>query len=379
MSEQNSVVGDFKWSSLRATAEARLEGNKEVTPPSVKVPSAETTATASDVADVKTVEHNVGTGQVTKTNQTEQPSKETKTEGDKPSGTPIVISDDALVEWTVDGETRILPYKEAKAMGIRHATWTKRTQALSAKEDALAAREAEIATLKEEHTQLSTLVGDKRLLADYVKEVLPELTAAERKEVVKEVQAAQQPDGTFDPDEIATLGQAKQLIERLTADKDRKISELQAKLSETEKSIDEKLDKRIQKFNEDADRAKSVQAINTLIDSTIDAMVKDIPLLKGIPHVKDAIRKDLAKLKSKNVEELKENLATVAKGYVEEIEDAVTTTNKTKVTQKEKLVTRTIQPSGGSPVTPTPINAKDVKTAEGGIDWKKLRELAANR
>lgn len=335
---QPSAVDNFSFSSLREQAMEAFGGDTPAETP-------EATPQAVQTEQV-----------VTQTQSA--PKSEEPTNVEQATPTQLAnLKDDDLVEVTVDGEPVQLAWKDAKGGVMRQAKFTKEMTALRREQEQFKANQAQIARIQQEHAALRTVLQDKNLLRQVLEKSHPDLLARQQ-----EVAAAQT---QVDPDDIATVGQLRQMQQDYEQRVQAVMREAQIQLNQARQSLKTEIE-------DDAATAK----LSTDINSTIKQLFTENPFIEDInPDAEQLLRWKVSQMNPQTAEETIEAFKTVVGGWVEKYNANLVKANKQQVLDKQKLVQNNIQPPGGASVQQAPIDTKSY-VKDGKIDWKAVNAAA---
>jgi hypothetical protein len=271
------------------------------------------------------------------------------------------LSDDTLVEVTVDGQAVQLPWKDAKAGVMRQQHYTKSMQSLRAEQQAFEQNRAAMAQAQQEREALVQLLKSEDMMKQFLAAQYPNLLAQ------AQAAAGQSP---VDPDDIATMGalQAQQQMAQ------QHISQM---MQQMQSQVQEQLAQVTQTIEDRAAVAKLSEGIN----GTIKSIFTEHPYLQEvIPNAEQVLRYEVLKLGPSTPDETLAAFKQVAEGWVETFNRQVESRNKSAVINKQKLVSNNIQPPGGAQVQPQPTNFKKTNphTGKQEVDWDALRNAALN-
>lgn len=271
------------------------------------------------------------------------------------------LKDDELVEVLVDGEPEVMTWKEARAGISRTSKFTKGMQQLAKDRETVEASKGELSTLKTDRDNLNRFLSNPKAVLNYVlQQHGPEVFSQ-----IQGVKAPDQPEAkTFDPNELASLGETNQLL-------DNRLKPLQERLENTIREFDNKLVAKEQEIENKRTQLNHEVAIK----STLTEIFTTNPVLNALPNAEQNIRYEVFKLQPKTEAEALEAFKTVAQGIVEDLGKhykAKQTIDKVAAA-KAKMEKSSIEPAGGSAVQIQPAN---YKKADGSIDWNQLRKMA---
>lgn len=261
---------------------------------------------------------------------------------------------DRLVKVKVDGQWEVKPLKDVVAGYSRTSHFTRQMQDLATQRKDFETKSGELTTLKQEREQIQNFLRNPQLVANFLRQSNPELLAAAEQQIV----------AGADPNEIATVQQARDLVAK-------QASEFQATLKSMETSMTEKLAGVTKEIENRRETARHIETLNT----TVKDIFEKNPILSSVRLAEDIIRYEVSKMNPRSIEEAQDAFRTVAQGMVEDLDKAYATTNKTKIATAAKLTTARIEPPGGSGPQ---IQPTDYKRADGTLDWNKLKSAAAN-
>jgi hypothetical protein len=269
------------------------------------------------------------------------------------------LSDDQLVEVTVDGEQVQMPWKDAKNGVMRQAKFTKEMQALRQEQTQFAQRQQELEQARVEREALVTLLKDERMLQQFLQQQYPHL--------VQQAQAqAQQQLAQIDPEDIATVGQVEQVARGYAEAVNQHVQNLKQELQNELSTITQTIE----------DRAATAK-LTTEINSTIQGLFKEHPYMeKLVPNADQVLRYEVLKLQPRTPEETLDAFKQVFGGWVDNYKQIVAETSKSQVIQKQKLQANNIQGPGGGQVQPQP---QSFKKPDGKLDWDAMRAAALSK
>lgn len=270
----------------------------------------------------------------------------------------LAIGDDDLVEVTVDGQTQVLPWKEARGKISGGLKFTQNMQQLAKERDEFKNSQEAVLQLQRDRQSLLQLVNNRDALAQYAAQAFGlKLTPAEQAAVAAQVSG--------NPDELATLGETQSLLEQ----------RLQP-LVQLVQTLQQNVQQQIQTTTADIENRQQTAKHAVVLDATLQEIFKSNPVLTAIPNAEDLIRYNVALLKPATEAEAVEAFRTVANGIVEEIGKHNKQVKKAQAIAavKQKLETHSIEPVGGAPVQVQPTSFKN---KDGQVDWNKVRDLAA--
>jgi 5'-deoxynucleotidase YfbR-like HD superfamily hydrolase len=246
---------------------------------------------------------------------------------------------------------------------MRQAKFTKEMQGLRAREQAFEQQQAQYVQAAKERDALVEFWQNKEQVQAALQKFYPDLLAQAQAQA-----AAQAP---FDPNDIATVGQAQELAQATQRN-------LESLMQNLERGIQERIEAATVNLETKQATAKLASELNTLEASLFEAH----PYIETLnPDAKDLLRYNVAKMEPRTPEEAKEAFKTVFGGMVENFNKAVAATTKSQVIAKQTLVKNNIQPPGGATVQPQPTDFKTTNkfTGKTEVDWAKLSQAALDK
>lgn len=273
------------------------------------------------------------------------------------------LSDDQLVELTVDGETVQVPWKEAKGGFQRQAHYTKSMQQLRQEQAQFNTERASLQQAQQEREAFATVLNNPELLQKFIAQQYPQLQVA-----ASQVQAAAE---QVDPNDIATVGQIQAAQQELLRQQQVAQQNFMQELAQREEQLTRTIEDR-----------QATAKLSSEINSTVSGLFKEHPYIqKLIPNADQVLRYEVLQLQPTTPEETVEAFKTVFGGWVENYKSVVAETTKQRTVEKHKLTTNNIQPPGGTPPQPTPTSFKRVNkmTGKTEVDWDALRKVALDK
>lgn len=256
---------------------------------------------------------------------------------------------DRLVKVKVNGEWQTQPLKEVIAGYSRTSDYTRKAQDLARQRGEIEANKAQFEQSNQQLAYIKGLLNNKTQVQQFIQQAYPEL-----------LQVAQQPI-QGDPNEIATIQQARQLVEQQAQSYQQQLREMATNLQAAQT-----------KAIADLEFQREFNQHSATINHTLTDILAANPVLNKIPSVGDILRSEVLKLKPTTVEETNEAFRTVAKGIVEDLNSSYSSVPPTsvKAPSAPALTKARIEPPGGT--GPQPIPTKFTKNSGRGIDWKAL-------
>jgi len=275
------------------------------------------------------------------------------------------LSDDQLVEVTVDGQPVQMPWSEAKGGVMRQAKFTKEMQTLRSQQQAFETERQSLTAAQQERNALVELLNNEELLAKLIVQKYPHWVQQQA------AAAAAGQDPAQDPDDIVTRGQVQNITQGAVQSLQQLVNQVKADLEQKVASVTETIEDRQQ-----------VAKLSAEINTTIKGLFAEHPYIsKVVPEAEQMLRYQVSKMAPSTPEETVEAFKTVFGGWVENYKAEVANTTKQSVITKQKLVDNNIQPRGGSEVTPQPLQTwkTNPMTGKKDLDWAALRQAALNR
>lgn len=271
---------------------------------------------------------------------------------------PADLTDDTLVKVTVDGVETILPWGEARGKISGGLKFTKNMQDLAKQRTEFAAEQVTLAKLRTERANLELFLNNEEAVTGFVKQKFPHLFTAQP------AQAGAAAEPGFNPDEIATVGQARTLAEQSAAGIAKQIGDVKKFVADS-----------IAESNAKIAYAQDVAKHALSIDTTLADIFSKNPVLNSIPNADQLIRYQVSLTNPTTEAEAIEAFKTVSSGVVEEIGKHFKASQKIEVVAaaKAKLASHSIEPAGGASPQLKPTTFKD---ASGQVDWKKVTQAA---
>jgi hypothetical protein len=267
---------------------------------------------------------------------------------------------DKLVKVKVDGEWKTIALKEVANGYSRTSHFTRKMQDLATDRNTFTeqqtqfkAQEAEFTQLKAERQNIDAFLRNPKLMYQFLKESDPSLFAA----------AEATPSSS---DEIATVAQAKEIVEQ-------RLKDFNARLEHIQVDADKKVTEKVAELERSRETQEHAVAINAHVK---DLFVKN-PILNKVRRAEDVIRYEVALLKPQTREEALEAFNQVVQGMVEDLDEGFKSTNTKQVVKQaaaKKLESSRIEPPGGSGPQIQPQT--NFMKSDGGVDWNAIRKAA---
>lgn len=244
-----------------------------------------------------------------------------------PAGPKLAaLDDDALVELTIDGEKRQIPWKEARTGFMLHGAATKRFQEAAAirtdaeqREAAIVAREqtwnAEKTQYATEQAQIAAILRDPDKLA-----VIYQAALAEKQGGAPTVAAAAAT--TINPDEL---------------------------IAKVREAATQAFDQRLTDYR----RTQATEAMDSDLSTFAKSLIAEKPALGLMPNADEYLFGEVLKMKPSSPAQAKEYARIVAEGVQTNFNAAMAEHGKAAAASKAKAVGG-IEPKGGQGITPQP-------------------------
>jgi len=255
------------------------------------------------------------------------------------------------VEQTITG-------KELKSRLSGEFHFTKSMQKLAQDRKVLEASAQELDQLRSMRENFRAFLTDENSIREFLKIRYPHLAGAEGAAVAQ--------SSEFNPNDIATVGDAAKLVESKT-------QTLERMVKETQQQLEEKITSATAKIQFEEQKAKHDVAIN----STLTDIFTKNPVLSAIPDAEAVIRFQVAKMVTPETTEPEalEMFRQVSQQIVEGLGKHYVANKKVQAVTaaKQKLETKNIEPPGGAAPQLKPTNFKD---ADGKVDLNKVKNMA---
>lgn len=285
--------------------------------------------------------------------------KEDKVESQEASGvspdpatqqvkSPAKLGDDDLVEIVVDGETKLVPYKEAKSGWSAHAKFTKEMQALAAQREQFTQSREQIVKAIQYAQELEQ---QKEQLVQILK------NPAQLQQLVQRYQQQEQQQ-----DEFLTAREVQQREAALRQQLEQSFEQRLAQLGNVKQDV-------VQQVLD----IQETQKYEVEFDSHVETLFKENPVLNSIDGVEELLRYHVASKNPQTMEEARSIANEMVKKWTGGIRSQFGEIKKQEVIEREKLKTEGILTNDGAKPG---IKATNWRKADGKIDFNKLRQLA---
>lgn len=281
--------------------------------------------------------------------------------GDQP--TPLALDDAKTYLWTnpVTGATEPKTGKEIKAGWMLQSDYTKKTQ--------------ETATLRkqlepylQEREQVSNILSNENAYLQFVTQHKPELLPKLMQALAQHL-GGQQQQPQFDPNGIATMGQAQTVAEQIAqqhlASVQQQIQQLQQELQRTAAGVKQELRDE-----------QEVKGYNERINPVLKAVFEANPILADVPNAEESIRWEVLKMHKRGeiatVEQAEKAFRDVATNYATKLNARFTELQKQQIVTQQNLVTNGIEPPGGVLVQHQGGAYKAPQRSDGRVDFDAM-------
>ncbi len=236
--------------------------------------------------------------------------------------------------------------KDSEAGALRQADYTKKTQEVKLQREEVARQRQEAEhiylQLQQEHQRLQQLANNPQLQQQFAQ------------------QQQQQPQ--LDPSQPITVGQMQQVMAAY--------NQQFQQLAQVQQGFLPAVDKRAAEIVEDKMQVASyAQSIN----STLDGIFKENPILQAEPEFEDILRYRVASLSPQTLEETQQAFQKIGAEMASNLRKPFEVAQQQQQIRHQQVVSQGIEPPGGVPPQPT---APSFKNEKGQLDWKKLKEAA---
>lgn len=227
---------------------------------------------------------------------------------------PYEIPDDAYVSVKVDGQDKLLPWKEARS-GIQfHDVFTRKTQDLATERKRFEAEQQEFGTVK---TQYETQIGALRgVLSD------PQKLAALYMYAAQNVQGAQ-----------------PQAPRPLTSDE----------LPKIQQSLREEFNTQVGQYKDELARSYQASKFENELENHMKNVLSQHPLLQAVDGIEDIIYGRVANLGIKTLDEAKEQARVIVEAMSGKASKAYEDQQKRSAVEKANALRNGAEPRGGIP------------------------------
>lgn len=245
----------------------------------------------------------------------DQPIDGLQTETPTETPQPYDIPDDAFVSVKVDGQDKLLPWKEARN-GIQfHDVFTRKTQDLASERRAFEESQKEFNTLKGQYDQRinalqSVLSNPQQLAALYM-------------------YAAQQSQGGQPPAPTPlTTAELPKIREELTG----------------------QFEKQFGQYRDELVKAQQAARFETELETHMKSVLEKHPLVAAVDGIEDVIYGRVANLGVKTLDEAKEHARVIVEAMSAKAAKAFEDQQKRAVLEKTNALRNGAEPRGGAPV-----------------------------
>jgi hypothetical protein len=254
---------------------------------------------------------------------------------------PYEIPDDALVSVKVDGQDKLLPWREARSGVMFQSAFTKRTQELADQRKQFESERTQILSRQQEYdTRLTQL---QQVLSN------PQSLAALYMHVAGNQQQPQQP-------------------QPLTTEY----------LPKLEQNFEQKMAQSLEKMRTQFSQERQAERYEQEMDSFLGGVLQQHPALRVVDGIADVIYDRVAKLGPKSIEEAKELARTMAEGMSRAQREALDNQAKADALAKARAENG-IEPRGGMPVFQKPASVNKLEDMDNAFLAYLQQQGAANR
>lgn len=239
----------------------------------------------------------------------------------------VNLDDNALVEIKVGGETKLVPWKEARTGFMLHGDYTRKQQALANERREFDTRQTEINAIRAQVEQrqqlLESVMSDPQKLSALV------MAAAARRQQPTAEPAAPQPITSAD------------------------LPTLQQQFAQTAQA-------EIAKYIQAQQTQAQEQHLTSEVTAYTQGLLKDHPVLSKIPGIDETIYATAAQMGPKTMDEAKHYISVVVEDFKSKVGGAVNEARKQDALDKSKVL-HGIEPKGGAPIVPSAKRYQDIK------------------
>lgn len=245
----------------------------------------------------------------------------------------VNLKDDDLVEIIWKGEKIQKPWKEARANVQFQEDYTRSKQALTSRakemEELFTGLQAKERELKEKELAIDKILG-------------------------RSPEPRVEPD---DPEEVLTRGQ------------------LQAILKDHTETLSKRFESTVDTATRQGEEYRVFQRLEDLTTDTVEALVKENPLLEDIPHLALVLKREALEEKPTNERDMVKALVKVGKHMADKLDARYNERKKAEVVKRQQLVEKGTERTGGR--QPFEAPKKDyLKKNSRRIDWDAIEKDA---
>lgn len=299
------------------------------------------------------------------------------------------------VKTVVNGveQTELLTGKEVLARQMNARSYTQNQQTLRAQQRQLLQERQQIANQNQQAQENAAILNDAGRLAVYIQGKFPHLTAGQATAAAAQVQAQQgiqpqqptyqPPAPVIDPQGLASIGDVQAQVGQRVAELE---AELGRRATAAETQTIQRIEERAARIAQETvastiaqlQTAHAVAGYDRQIDTHINQLITDNPVLKLVPELNDLMRFRVQQMNPQTPQEMLTGFTEVANAIVEGLNAHYQQQNTAAVAAKAKLTTHGIAVPTGTTVT-APTAAASKPFASGGkADWKGLGALVSD-
>lgn len=302
--------------------------------------------------------------------QPQQPAQQPSAPATGP--TPLTLDDATTYLWTnpETGTTEPKTGKDIKAGWMMQASFTKKTQ--------------ELAGLRK---QIEPYINERQQLAEilqnperYARDVLPRLGPQAVQQLQQALAAMQQPQQPqFNPNELATTGQAQELAQRHAQ---AQFAQMQQQLAAMQEQLQQNVAASAQQIRDE----QEIRRHSEQLAPVVKGLLEEHPILNAVPRAEDNIRFEVLQWVqtqtalnngveppvAEAIAKFKEVGSRYAQGLTTKFEEL----QKAQAAKAQALVTNGIEPPGGAPVQHQGLAKTPVKP-NGRADFEAINKAAA--
>lgn len=292
------------------------------------------------------------------------------------------------VTYKVNGQdvTESVSGKDIPSRMMNYRSYTQKTQDIAAERRAIFQERQGINELRAQAQRVQeqdALLNDAGRLAVYIQSKFPQMTVGQAQAAAAQVQqnagiAPQAPPvPSIDPQALANIGDVQDQVQRRMEEFRQ---EFGRNATETEQRAIRQVEERAAAIAEKTvaqtiaklQHAHAVAGYDRQIDSHINTLVQEHPVLTQVPELNDLLRFRASQLDAQTPEDLFNGITSIAKAIAEGFDAHYNTQRTAAVAAKAKLTTHGMAtPTGVTPTAPTPEASRPFASGGKG-DWKSL-------
>lgn len=304
------------------------------------------------------------------------------------SGAAIDPNATYTVTYKVNGQdvTESVTGKDIPSRMMNYRSYTQKTQDIAAERRAIFQERQGINELRAQAQRVQeqdALLNDAGKLAVYIQSKFPQMTVGQAQAAAAQVQQnagvvpQAPPVPSIDPQALANFGDVQDAVQRRMEDfrqefgRNANAAEQRA-IQQVEERAAAIAEKTVAQTIAKLQHAHAVAGYDRQIDSHINSLVQEHPVLTQVPELNDLLRFRASRLDAQTPEDLFNGITSIAKAIAEGFDAHYNTQRTVAVAAKAKLTTHGMAtPSGVTPTAPTPEASKPF-TSGGKADWKGL-------